>query len=197
MPEFSKTVSFWRGALPHWEVVDGRYFVTVRLAGSLPRTAEEELHAQLAGVSESDYLARSRVYFQRLETLLDQCQMQKDSLAVPEVARQIETTVRTYEGLGYWRMLAYTIMPNHLHLFFRCGSMGLKGVMERFKRTTARFIKLNVPSVQKPLWQSEWFDHWSRSVQEDDKIVSYIRNNPVRAGLVSDPNEWVWTRGEV
>ena len=28
MPDFLKTVSFWRESLPHWEVVDGRYFVT-------------------------------------------------------------------------------------------------------------------------------------------------------------------------
>ena len=194
MPEFSKTVSFWRGSLPHWEVVDGRYFVTLRQAGSLPREAEEELRAQLDGVSESDCLARSRVYFQRLEAWLDRCRVTDGVLVIPDVARQIETTLRTYEEIGYWKMLAYAVMPNHLHLFFRCGSLGLKGVMERFKRATAHFVGRLGSSVPKPLWQKEWFDHWSRSPQEDDRIVSYIRNNPVRAGLAGDPKEWAWMR---
>ena len=197
MPDFSTTVSFWRGSLPHWEVVDGRYFVTLRQAGSLPREVEGELRAQLAGISEADYLVRSRVYFQRLEEHLDRCRIESGSLTAPDVARQIETTILTYDEIGHWRMLAFTIMPNHLHLFFRCGALGLKDVMERFKRATARFVSRGVSSVRKPLWQSEWFDHWSRSVQEDEKIVSYIRNNPVRAGLVNDPKEWAWTKSVV
>lgn len=47
--------------------------------------------------------------------------------------------------------------------------------MERFKRATARFVNQRLEVPQSPLWQKEWFDHWSRSPQEDDKIVSYIR----------------------
>ena len=195
MPEFSKTVSFWRGSLPHWEVVDGRYFVTLRQAGSLPREVEEELRAQLDGVCEHDWLARSRVYFRRLEAWLDRCRLTDGLLAIPDVARQIETTILTYEEIGYWKVLAYAVMPNHLHLFFRCGSLGLKGVMERFKRATARFIGRLECSAPKPFWQTEWFDHWSRSPQEDDRIESYIRNNPVRAGLVDEPKDWPWMRG--
>ena len=43
MPESVRTISFWRGVLPHWEVVDARYFVTLRLANSLPRGVAEDL----------------------------------------------------------------------------------------------------------------------------------------------------------
>ena len=31
-----KTTGFWVGRLPHWEVEDGRYFITVHLAGAIP-----------------------------------------------------------------------------------------------------------------------------------------------------------------
>jgi len=194
MPEFSKTVSFWRGSLPHWEVVDGRYFVTLRLAESLPRAVENDLREQLADVSEADFLVRSRIHFQRLEGVLDRCRHEDGVLTVPDVAQKIKTTILTYDEIGYWRMLAFTIMPNHVHLFFRCGSLSLKHVMERFKRSTAHFVFSCAPSMRRPLWQSEWFDHWSRSVQEDDKIVSYIRNNPVRAGLAGDSTGWMWIK---
>ena len=32
------------------------------------------------------------------------------------------------------------------------------------------------------------------SAQEDDRIISYIRNNPVRAGLVKRPEDWKWSQ---
>ena len=31
MTQKPETVAYWRGRLPHWEVVEGRYFVTIRL----------------------------------------------------------------------------------------------------------------------------------------------------------------------
>jgi hypothetical protein len=68
--------------------------------------------------------------------------------------------------------------------------------MMRFKRATAHFVNKHLEQPLNPLWQEEWFDHWSRSPQEDDKIVSYIINNPVKAGLVSDPRDWAWLRAD-
>jgi hypothetical protein len=46
-------------------------------------------------------------------------------------------------------------------------------------------------------WQREWFDHWSRSDDEDERTVVYIRNNPVKAGLVKSYQDWPyasWSR---
>ena len=175
-------------------MADGRCFVTLRQARSLPQAVEEALRAQWDGVSEKDCLARSRVYFQRLEAWLDRCRAGDGTLAVPTVVQQIETTILTYEEIGHWQMLSPAVMPNHLLLFFRCWTLRLKDVMERFKRATTRFVNQKLRPPMNPLWQNEWFDHWSRSPQEDDWIVSYIRNNPVRAGLASDPKAWAWMR---
>ena len=33
-------------------------------------------------------------------------------------------------------------------------------------------------------WQDEWFDHWPRSDEQDERIMRYIQNNPITAGLV-------------
>ena len=40
-----ETVAFWRDRLPHWEVADGRYFVTLHLAGAIPAEGQERIHA--------------------------------------------------------------------------------------------------------------------------------------------------------
>jgi mannose/cellobiose epimerase-like protein (N-acyl-D-glucosamine 2-epimerase family) len=39
----SKTIAFWSGRLPHWEVEDGRYFITIHLSGAIPAAARRRL----------------------------------------------------------------------------------------------------------------------------------------------------------
>jgi len=70
----------------------------------------------------------------------------------------------------------------------------LDATLIAFKRWTATQAgrALGIPGSS--LWQREWFDHWSRSVAEDERIVRYIRANPVKAGLVADWRDWPWVR---
>jgi len=186
-----ETTRFWRGVLPHWEVVDGRYFVTVRLANSLPRRIVEELSAVLMDTTEKDYLKKSRTYFKHMEQWLDK-NTGEIWLRRKDVADLVHGTVEKYSQIGHWEMLAAVTMPNHVHLFFCCGDRTPSRVLRSFKRYTGRACNELLGREGKRFWQREWFDHWSRSADEDDKIISYIRNNPVRAGLVKDHAEWPW-----
>jgi hypothetical protein len=43
------------------------------------------------------------------------------------------------------------------------------------------------------LWQPRFFDRALRTVEEYNKKVEYIHLNPVRAGLVSRPEDWRWS----
>jgi putative transposase len=47
--------------------------------------------------------------------------------------------------------------------------------------------------MEKVFWQDESFDHWVRSEEEFWKIVAYIENNPVGAGLVGRAEDWGWS----
>ena len=42
-------------------------------------------------------------------------------------------------------------------------------------------------------WQHESYDHWIRDVGELERITLYVEANPVKAGLVSDPSEWLFS----
>jgi putative DNA methylase len=44
-----------------------------------------------------------------------------------------------------------------------------------------------------PFWQDESYDHWVRGPEELAKIVRYIEENPVAAGLVSRGENWRWS----
>ncbi|MEW5986568.1 MAG: hypothetical protein AB1791_08050 [Chloroflexota bacterium] len=41
-------------------------------------------------------------------------------------------------------------------------------------------------------WQHESYDHYVRDAAELERIVAYVVNNPVKAGLVTDWQEWPW-----
>ena len=43
-----------------------------------------------------------------------------------------------------------------------------------------------------PFWQKESYDHWVRDSAELERIRHYIEQNPVKAGLVSRPQDYPW-----
>ena len=43
------------------------------------------------------------------------------------------------------------------------------------------------------LWQPRFFDRALRTVQEDNEKVEYVHRNPVKAGLVTRPEDWPWS----
>ncbi len=193
------TTRYTRGKLPHWEVQDGRYFVTVRCADSLPLNVNErlqEIHESLRLVeprSES-FAALQRIYFRTLEKYLDtgagECRLRDN--------RAAQIVVSELTGLEEWKIKVshYSIMPNHWHALIHPSAdciHPLGKIMGRIKGRTARGINL-LSGKTGPLWQREWFDRWMRTDAEYEKCARYIRNNPVKAGLVSNPDEHPWTK---
>jgi len=45
----------------------------------------------------------------------------------------------------------------------------------------------------RPFWQDESYDHWVRNAAEFESIRQYIEYNPVMAGLVERPDDWMWS----
>jgi putative transposase len=81
-------------------------------------------------------------------------------------------------------------MPDHLHLFaaFAPGSPSLSDWMQALKRTLAKHW--SAEGVEGPHWQKGFFDHVLRSEESYEEKWRYVRQNPVRAGLVITPEEW-------
>jgi REP element-mobilizing transposase RayT len=85
----------------------------------------------------------------------------------------------------------YVIMPDHVHLFVR-GSRDLKlsswiGGLQRV---------MSVSLATSTLWQPGFFDHILRSNESYGEKWNYVRQNPVRAGLVEIADAWPY-QGEV
>ena len=95
----------------------------------------------------------------------------------------------------------YVIMPDHIHLFV-CGPnnfelgrwMGmLKQCLEKIVGVTASPTGRR---LQKSVWQRRFFDHVLRSEESYAQKWEYVRDNPVRAGLVTDADDWPYA-GEI
>jgi putative transposase len=215
-----KTIAFWTGRLPHWEVEDGRYFITIHLAGAIPLQGRSQIRAiseQLANITDRNspkWLEIQRSIFASMERWLDLAKW-NPHFASAEVAQMACEAIEHRHRAGDWHLFEYVVMPTHVHLFCEIGRKGLKVVLEDFKPWTshraAELLQVGPACRAGPensivprskngtyrFWQREWFDHWSRSDEEDDRTIAYIRNNPEKAQLVTHHREYPyasWSR---
>jgi putative transposase len=83
----------------------------------------------------------------------------------------------------------YVIMPDHVHAFIRVGVGARLDLSVRcLKRTMTKRIHKKEPGID--VWQEGFFDHLIRNSESYAEKWEYVRQNPVVASLVSDPNEW-------
>lgn len=89
----------------------------------------------------------------------------------------------------------YVIMPDHLHVFV-CGDddFELGRWIGMLKQAVAKHIGRSGSTP--PIWQRGFFDHLLRSAESYSQKWNYVRDNPVRAGLVAKPEDWPYS-GEV
>ena len=77
----------------------------------------------------------------------------------------------------------YVIMPDHVHLFVRGGcNFRLGAWIGALKQALAKAAMLSRAKGQ--IWQEGFFDHLLRSDESYSQKWNYVRENPVRAGLV-------------
>jgi REP element-mobilizing transposase RayT len=85
-------------------------------------------------------------------------------------------------------------MANHVHVFLKPkGDATIERITKHVKGFTAREANLFLGRTGQKFWQDESFDHWSRDKDEFFRIIKYIENNPVKAGLVKRPEDWPWS----
>ncbi len=96
----------------------------------------------------------------------------------------------------------YVIMPDHVHLFV-CGGAdfavgvwvkGLKRALSEAIATGRLETAATTPSEK--IWQPGFFDHLLRNAESYEQKWDYVRQNPVRKGLVRRTEDWPF-QGEI
>jgi putative transposase len=98
-------------------------------------------------------------------------------------------------GMSEWRLyelFAWVIMANHVHVLLR-PSAPLGKILMNIKSASAREANALLGRQGQHFWQDESYDHWVRSDRERSSIIRYIHLNPVKAGLVAEPEDWLWS----
>ncbi len=200
-----ETIRFIRRNLPHWLVADRTYFVTMRAAGTLPRdvvaklAAEREALQETGCTDEDAWLELRRRQFLRIEALLDAAQANADLVLTAEgLPQTILDSLGWLSREGGWSIGAATVMPTHVHIVMRnlTGRSGeLLDDLGKIKRFTGRTAN-RVHAREGEFWARDDFDHWCRTPEKVEAAVRYVRENPVKAGLVKQWDDWPWTVGE-
>jgi putative transposase len=174
-------MSFYRRRLPHWQPEGVPIFLTWRLFGSLPKQARE-----MMPLTEGQR-------FVQLDRQLDSAtsgpMFLKDSRVAAAV---VETMWIASQKWELFELFAWVIMGNHVHVLLQ-PHQPLREITRAVKNTSGRRANLILGRTGQPFWQDESYDHWVRDGKQFDRIVQYIEWNPVKAGLVEQPELWPWS----
>jgi len=93
------------------------------------------------------------------------------------------------EMRGDW-LGAYALMPDHLHLFVAIDDSraNLSTWIKSLKNSLSKSLRES--GVPGPHWQKGFFDHLLRSDESYSEKWEYVRQNPVRAGLIGNADDW-------
>ncbi|HED07891.1 MAG TPA: hypothetical protein ENI57_07240 [Ignavibacteria bacterium] len=257
-------MGFYKRNLPHYQPEGYAYFITTRLAGTIPKSIvdkiKKEYEKKLELISgEKNVPKKKELYndlkynrFIKYDQILNSAKFGRKWLNNNKVAAVVKEALH-YRDEKEYKLIAYTIMPNHLHIIFipnkdvkRAGlpwrqtgcSLKNKSNERRTRRSTRNvFVEravvrskttknserrnpstteagtslYNITEIMKSLkwytakeankilnrkgkfWQHESYDHVIRNEKELQRLVEYVLNNPVKAGLIDNPYHYEWS----
>jgi putative transposase len=193
--------------LPHIYPEGADFFVTFRLKNSIPLLVLEKMQEvkelKIAQIEQSKLTedekkmaiyAEEKRFFLQYDNTLHKYATDDDCLRNDAIAQIVADKMHEYDK-KYYDLLAYCIMPNHVHLLFSLNGYETSKVNQIMKwiKGGSAFLCNKVLNKTGTFWQQESYDHYVRNVKELQNIESYIIENPVKAGLLDDWQQWKFT----
>jgi REP element-mobilizing transposase RayT len=94
-------------------------------------------------------------------------------------------------GRQAWKIWKVCFMPDHVHLLLspmKEREQSLSDFMRAWKSCVV--LRLRRIGVADEVWQGEFHDRLLRSDEKLEEKWEYVRQNPVRAGLCHEPEEY-------
>ena len=179
--------------LPHWHQAGATYYVTFRLADSLPAQVLEAWHAEREELRAAARAGDDRAVRQLPRLATEQMEQRLDKgageclLAKPSCASIVAAALSHFDEHRY-RLWAWCIMPNHVHALVEpAEGYDLSSILHTWKSYTAHALNRAL-GRHGPVWQAETFDHLVRQADAFERQLAYILANPEQAGLI----DWIW-----
>jgi REP element-mobilizing transposase RayT len=174
-------MTFYQRRLPHWQPTGQDIFITWRLHGSLPGRILPPKTNSAPGTTFIHY-----------DRILDRARTGPLWLSDTRIAESLLNAFIAAQRAEMMRLSAYVLMANHVHILWT-PMIPLEKITHQIKGATTHQANLILSRAGNRFWQDESFDHWIRNPSEWQKIRAYIENNPVAAGLVARPENWLWS----
>lgn len=187
--------------MPH-QIPEGvPLFLTWNLKGAFPKDVADRLRAERERLSRQPpcrgetprerRIRESKIVFFLADRYLDSATQGPLDLKEPIAAKIVQDSI-LFGATERYALYAWCVMANHVHVLFT-PHWELRKITQGIKGYTAHEINALSGQRGRHLWQDESFDHWARDEEELMRIVYYIENNPVAAGLCRRPEEWPWS----
>lgn len=176
--------------LPHWEQDGCTYFVTFRLADSVPQEKlklwqeQKEIWLRHHPQPWSEQVASEyeERFVEGLQKWLDagygSCVLQDDAIRAV-----VADALRHFDGERY-ALDVFVIMPNHVHLLVQpMPGFSLPGMLHSWKSYTSKIINKQL-GRSGTFWLDENFDHAVRNLSQLEHFRRYIAENPGTAGQI-------------
>jgi len=183
-----------RRRLPHWRQIGVAYFITFRLADSVPqpllRQWRDERTIWLRWHPPPWRADEQREYEERfigrmqewLDAGMGACHMRRS-----DVRSQVELCLLKLDGKRY-DIDAFVLMPNHVHALIKPAlGYDLSTLLQGIKGVSAKRCN-KLLGCKSTFWMDESYDHIVRDVKELAAFRNYIAGNPAKAGL--EPEEY-------
>ncbi len=191
-------IEITEGKLPHWYQKEVYYFVTFRLADSIPKDKVEQLRIDRENwkkkkkdkkeYTKEEWKEYNRLFNRRVEEWMNagygSCLLRKK-----KNADIVANALKHFDGKRYI-LDEWVVMPNHVHVLVKPkGDNKLSDILHSWKSFTANEInKIEGRSGQ--LWMHESYDHIVRNEDALKAIRNYIRQNPVKANIVVEASSF-------
>ena len=165
------------------------------MPGHVVREMRDELEAFAQSTHDgAQWNEFRRRQFVKMDRALDGAKSGPRYLADARIARLVIAGFRWLTDRHGWDVKAATVMSNHVHCLLR----NLKGENHLLAKHLGVLKGFTAREANKILgrdgsfWLDENFDHWCRNPEKIESARRYIHDNPVKAGLVSRPEDWPW-----
>jgi putative transposase len=186
-----------RGYLPHCDFPGLVQFLTFRLADSMPGSRRGEWEHLLKIEDDREKRTKLEAY---LDRGVGECHLRDSRIA------QIAEGALLYFHSERYELLAWCVMPNHVHVLVHVWQTPLWKMVQSWKRFVATESErrsptrrvsennTNAPARRAALqWQREYWDTFMRDEAQEKTSCRYIENNPVKVKLCVKKEEWLFS----
>ena len=169
--------------------------ITWRLFDSLPADVVTAMKAELAVLRSAPDTSEKAARLAELRKTIDRYEdagYGSCFLKDERIARIVADNLRHFDGTRY-RLISFCIMPNHVHVLIEVAERwSLSQILHGWRSYTANEANRVLGRTGR-FWMEEYFDRFIRDDKHFRSVLSYIRMNPVKAGLTTDPDAWPWS----